>query len=658
LPKAGQTEVPSPSGSGDDFSKAVDREVAQIEQLTKPMGIIRPSGPESAPSQQLESLRVVGKLLQRSRKRKPLVWITGSFAFYVKDGDLNWTVGYGLEQNSNLMGTLNSAYQSAIDSLNDGHVSLYPFYVWGHSEDGLRELATRTGGSLLHYYTDSTDFPDVVSELCKHFDSYYMLTLKVQPAHKTTWIDSSIKINKPDTKVNAAKGFFSIPQQADAARAARITSWRNTAITLVYQYPSYLSTFGRKNSPSPLLYFSVLTFNFHPDPEKKLQTEQLKRRFLDSFGITHEIFSAPGRINLIGEHTDYNDGFVMPAAIDFHTWVAVARRDDRKVVAHSEEWKETAQFNLDDVDASPKHHWLDYVRGVAIQLKASGYALQGCNLAISSDVPMGAGLSSSAALEVASALALIHAAGCSLEDTAASRVNLAKLCQRAENETVGARVGIMDQFASINGRAGHALLLDCRSLEFTLLPLPEDVSFVICNTMVRHSNSGGEYNVRRSQCEEGVRLLAASLPRIRALRDVSEDQLEQYRGDLPETIFRRCRHVIAENARTLSAAKALRSGQITQFGELMYESHRSLRDDYEVSCAELDIMVELASDFEGTYGARMMGGGFGGCTINLVEKGRVEDFKSDISRLYEKKTGIRPEIYVTSAANGASAVTA
>jgi galactokinase len=347
----------------------------------------------------------------------------------------------------------------------------------------------------------------------------------------------------------------------------------------------------------------------------------------------------------------------MPAAIDFHTWVAVARREDRTVMVRSEEWKETAQFNLDEIDTSPKHHWLDYVRGVAIQLNSAGYALEGCNLVISSNVPMGAGLSSSAALEVASALALIHAAGCSLEDTAASRIDLAKLCQRAENETVGARVGIMDQFASINGRAGHGLLLDCRSLEFELLALPGDVSLVICNTMVKHSHASGEYNARRSQCEEGVRRLAATLPGIRALRDVSEEQLEQHRRDLPEAIFRRCRHVVAENARTLCAAQALRSGEIGKFGELMYDSHRSLRDDYEVSCAELDIMVELASQFQGTYGARMTGGGFGGCTINLVEKAKVDDFKSDISRSYEKKTGIRPEIYVTSAADGASAVT-
>jgi galactokinase len=183
------------------------------------------------------------------------------------------------------------------------------------------------------------------------------------------------------------------------------------------------------------------------------------------------------------------------------------------------------------------------------------------------------------------------------------------------------------------------------------------VSLVICNTMVKHSHAGGEYNARRSQCEEGVRRLAASLPGIRALRDVSEEQLEQHKTDLPETIFRRCRHVIAENARTLSAGKALRSGEIRKFGELMYDSHRSLRGDYEVSCAELDIMVELASQFQGTYGARMTGGGFGGCTVNLVAKAKVEDFKSNISRSYEKRTGIRPEIYVTSAADEANSVT-
>jgi galactokinase len=216
----------------------------------------------------------------------------------------------------------------------------------------------------------------------------------------------------------------------------------------------------------------------------------------------------------------------------------------------------------------------------------------------------------------------------------------------------------MDQFASINGREGHALLLDCRSLEFTLFPLPEDVSLVICNTMVRHSHASGEYNLRRSQCEQGVRHLEKKLPGIRALRDVSMKQLAEHGKDLPETIFRRCRHVITENARTLAAAQALEAREIKHFGDLMYESHRSLKDDYEVSCPELDVMVELASHLPGTYGARMMGGGFGGCTINLVEKDRVESFKAEVSQAYVKKTGIQPGVYVTSAADGAGAVVA
>jgi galactokinase len=386
-----------------------------------------------------------------------------------------------------------------------------------------------------------------------------------------------------------------------------------------------------------------------------LRVEEVKNQFQELFGAVPRVFCAPGRTNLIGEHTDYNDGFVMPAAIEFHTWVAAARRDDRKVVVHSQEWHETAEFRLDEADASPRHQWLDYVRGVAIQLQAAGSELNGSNLLIVSDVPMGAGLSSSAALEVASAMALMHTAGTSEHETI-DRARLAKLCQRAENVTVGARVGIMDQFASANGRAGHALLLDCRSLEFKLLPLPEDVSLVICNTMVPHHNVSGKYNLRRAQCEQGVKYFAAQIPGVRALRDVSRDQLQQLGHGMVETIFRRCRHVITENQRTLDAADALRAGQIERFGELMYASHGSLKNDYEVSSRELDIMVESASDFPGVYGARMTGGGFGGCTINLVKKDRVSEFTRHIAELYKTKTGIDSQVYVTTAADGAGPV--
>jgi galactokinase len=237
------------------------------------------------------------------------------------------------------------------------------------------------------------------------------------------------------------------------------------------------------------------------------------------------------------------------------------------------------------------------------------------------------------------------------------RVELAKLCRRAENEFVGARVGIMDQFISCYGHAEHALMLDCRSLDFRLLPIPAGVSLVICNTMVKHDLATGEYNTRRAQCEEGTRRLSRRLPHVRALRDVSIEELDRYRTDLPETIYKRCRHVVTENARVRDAAAALEKVDLAKFGRLMGESHLSLKDDYEVSCAELDLMVELAGEAQGVYGARMTGGGFGGSTINLVDKQAVETFRRTVAEEYEKSTGLKPQIVVSAAAEGAGAAT-
>jgi galactokinase len=237
-----------------------------------------------------------------------------------------------------------------------------------------------------------------------------------------------------------------------------------------------------------------------------------------------------------------------------------------------------------------------------------------------------------------------------------NRTALAMFCQRAENEFVGVRCGLMDQFIACNARAGHALMLDCRSLDFSLLPLPAGVRLVICNTMVRHELAGGEYNARRAECEEGVRLLARTLPRVRALRDVTAGELERFRNELPDVVYRRCRHVVTENARVSEAKAALEGGDLDAFGRLMRESHRSLRDDYEVSCLELDLMVELASRAEGVYGARMTGGGFGGCTVNLVRAGRVASFEQSVASGYEKATGRKPEVYVCSPAQGAERV--
>ena len=378
---------------------------------------------------------------------------------------------------------------------------------------------------------------------------------------------------------------------------------------------------------------------------------QLLDEFKVRFSTAASIYRAPGRVNLIGEHTDYNDGFVLPAAIDFYCWAAVAPRRDRKLVIHSENFNETVEVGLDSLSPLEKKHWANYPLGVAWALAQAGKPLSGANLYISGEVPLGAGLSSSAAVEVAIGFALLNQSGLAVD-----RAELAQLCQKAENEFVGARVGIMDQFVSCYGRASHALLLDCRSLEHKFVKLPEDLQLVICNTMVRHELASGEYNARRAECEEGVRILRIVLPEIRALRDVTLSQLEEHRRILPPKVIARCRHVITENARVKSAVEAFHRRESKALGPLMQDSHRSLRDDYEVSCRELDLMVEIAVAQPGLIGARMTGGGFGGCTINLVESAAVSDFRRNVAAEYSSKTGLTPEIYVSPASEGAQQI--
>jgi galactokinase len=375
---------------------------------------------------------------------------------------------------------------------------------------------------------------------------------------------------------------------------------------------------------------------------------QLLDEFKVRFGTAASIYRAPGRVNLIGEHTDYNDGFVLPAAIDFYCWAAVAPRRDRKLVIHSENFNETVEAGLDSLSPLEKKHWANYPLGVAWALAQAGKPLSGANLYISGEVPLGAGLSSSAAVEVAIGFALLNQSGLAVD-----RAELARLCQKAENEFVGAHVGIMDQFISCFGRASHALLLDCRSLQYEFVRLPPDLRLAICNTMVRHELASGEYNARRAECEEGVRILRTVLPEIRALRDITLPQLEKHVRILPAKVFARCRHVITENARVKSAVDAFQRGESKALGPLMQDSHRSLRDDYEVSCRELDLMVEIAMAQPGLIGARMTGGGFGGCTINLVESAAVSDFKRNVAAEYSSKTGLTPEIYVSPASEGA-----
>lgn len=359
------------------------------------------------------------------------------------------------------------------------------------------------------------------------------------------------------------------------------------------------------------------------------------------------VYRAPGRVNLIGEHTDYNDGFVLPAAIEFYCWVATSPRNDKKLVIYSENLKETVEANLESITPQGKGHWSRYPLGVAWALEGAGKRLRGANLLVTSDVPLGAGLSSSAAIEVAVGFALQHQSGLAIDLR-----ELARLCQKAENEFVGAHVGIMDQFVSCHGRSSHALLLDCRSLEYKLVKLPPGFQLVICNSMVKHEIGSSQYNVRRAECEEGVRILRKVMPEIRALRDVTLPKLEQHRALLSPKVYARCHHVVAENDRVQSAVRACESGNLSVLGQLMRDSHRSLRDHYEASCEELDLLVEIATAQPGILGARMTGGGFGGCTINLVESSAVEAFRQNVAARYSAKTALTPEIYVSPAADG------
>ncbi|HZS09162.1 MAG TPA: galactokinase [Blastocatellia bacterium] len=379
-----------------------------------------------------------------------------------------------------------------------------------------------------------------------------------------------------------------------------------------------------------------------------IETDQLRDDFRKFYGSEPGIFRAPGRVNLIGEHTDYNEGFVLPMAIDRATFVAGAARDDRVVRLNSLNLSEQFEFDLDLPGTPLRHIWADYVEGVARTLEAGGARLRGADLMIASDVPVGAGLSSSAALEVSTGFALLALAGAEIDRTA-----LALAGQKAEHDYVGARVGIMDQLTAALGRRDSAMLIDCRTLAVTWFPLEtSEVSVVVCDSRVKHELASSEYNTRRAECEQGVELLRRFLPGIHALRDVSVDDFRKYEEQIPEPVRRRCRHVVTENARTLAASLALWSDRMEEMGRLMAESHKSLRDDYEVSCRELDLLVSTASETEGVIGARMTGGGFGGSTVNLVRTEAIENFSETISRKYQSETGISPGIYVVSAGDG------
>lgn len=377
--------------------------------------------------------------------------------------------------------------------------------------------------------------------------------------------------------------------------------------------------------------------------------------FRDAFGGEPSALAVgPGRVNLIGEHTDYNDGFVLPAALQRDVRIALRPRADRTLVLRSMDYEDGLSIDLDAlVKNEERALWGNYVAGVAWALGERGIELRGMDAVIIGNVPRASGLSSSAALEVASALALLHAAG---QDDALDGPEIAKATQRAENEFVGVNSGIMDQFISVLGRADHALLIDCRSLSYELVPVPTNVSIVIGNTKASRSLASSAYNERRQECERGVAALQAAYPSIRALRDVSSAMLEAERARLDETVYRRCRHVVTENERVLAAVAAFKNNDLVRVGELMDSSHESLRVDYEVSSDALDAMVDAMRGTGGCYGARLTGAGFGGCAVALVEPG-VEQLMADrIFEAYPQVTNIWPEVYTTPACDGARLV--
>jgi galactokinase len=355
-------------------------------------------------------------------------------------------------------------------------------------------------------------------------------------------------------------------------------------------------------------------------------------------------------VNLIGEHTDYSGGFVMPVAIQLSTEVRLVPRTDRRLVVHSASLNETVGFDLEQ-PLRPRRDWSDYVAGVVWVLLDQGCRIGGAELTITSTLPRAAGLSSSAALEVATACALLAQTGCRVD-----RLTIATWCQRAENEFVGARCGIMDQYVACFGQPGHAILIDCRTLESRAIPIPPDTAIVVLNTMVKHSIAAGDYNARRADCENATATLRRRLPQVESLRDVTLDDLRSHAADLSPTLLKRARHVVTENARALQAADALRLEDLALAGRLMAESHASLRDDFEVSCAELDLLVDLAATEPGVIGTRMTGGGFGGCTVSLVEKSGAERFVTSMQQRYEAATGTRPDGWICVASGAAAEV--
>lgn len=367
------------------------------------------------------------------------------------------------------------------------------------------------------------------------------------------------------------------------------------------------------------------------------------------------VYQAPGRVNLLGEHTDYSGGFCMPAALSFNMLVAASPRPDTLLRLHSMDFGESAEIDLDGLKlpakSSVRGHWSAYSAGVAWSLHEAGVQIAGADLSFSGNVPLSSGLSSSASVEVATATALLALSGASMP-----KPQIALACQRAENDYVGAPCGIMDQFISVCGVRGNALAIDTRALTSELAPIPDELRLVVCNSMVKHSVGGGEYGLRRREVEEAAHALGLLNPAIHQLRDATLADLEAGRGQMSHEAFLRARHVITDSQRVLDGLAALRAGKPKIFGALMTEAHASFRDDFAASCDHCDLLVRLAVDLEGCLGSRLTGGGFGGCTVSLVDAAASERFATVLAKDFEAQTGVTPQVFICEIADGAGAV--
>ena len=360
---------------------------------------------------------------------------------------------------------------------------------------------------------------------------------------------------------------------------------------------------------------------------------EVKSSFEQRFGIEPIVIKAPGRINLIGEHTDYNNGFVLPAAVDQAIYLAIGKSGSSESTLVSLDMDQTFEFSINDFQPTKEKLWANYLMGVVAEIQKSGREVTGFNIVFSGDVPQGSGMSSSAALECGTCFALNE-----LFDLSIPKVKMVKMSQKAEHNYAGVMCGIMDQFASMMGSADHALLLDCESLEYRHFPIElTDHIIVLCNSNVSHNLADSEYNIRRKQCEEGVSLLQKYFPEVKSLRDVSLEQLNAHQSELSDVVYKRCKYVIEENERVMSMTKAMEAGEIDALGEILTIAQEGMRSGYEISCPEIDFMADFANNREDVVGARMMGGGFGGCTINLVNKGSEDQFISELNAAYKEQ---------------------